>query len=101
MQEMTRQSSYAYEQANFLSNIGPRLSGSSQAATAVAYVAQQMRELGLDVRLEPVTVRHWVRGREEAELVLIGERPKGPARRFWSQLSEIPSPRPIKDFDCS
>lgn len=28
-----------------------------------------MRELGLDVRLEPVTVRHWVRGREEAELI--------------------------------
>jgi carboxypeptidase Q len=28
-----------------------------------------MRALGLDVRLEPVTVRHWVRGKEEAELV--------------------------------
>ena len=70
MQAMARQSSYAYEQTRFLSNnIGPRLSGSSQAATAVAYVAQQMHNLGLDVRLEPVTVRHWVRGREEAELV--------------------------------
>jgi carboxypeptidase Q len=70
MKEVTSQSSYAYEQAKFLSNnIGARLSGSSQAATAVAYVAQQMREFGLDVRLEPVTVRHWVRGREEAVLV--------------------------------
>jgi len=28
-----------------------------------------MRALGFDVRLEPVMVRHWVRGREESELV--------------------------------
>jgi carboxypeptidase Q len=70
MREMARSSTYAYEQVRFLSNnIGPRMSGSAQAAAAVAYVAQQMRDLGLDVRLEPVTVPHWVRGREEAELV--------------------------------
>ena len=70
IREMARTSTYGYEQVRFLSNnIGPRLSGSRQAAAAVTYVAQQMRELGFDVRLEPVTVRHWVRGREEAELV--------------------------------
>jgi carboxypeptidase Q len=69
IRDLARNSTYGYEQVRFLSNnIGPRLSGSPQAAAAVAYVAQQMRQLGLDVRLEPVTVRHWVRGREEAEL---------------------------------
>jgi carboxypeptidase Q len=66
IRDMARKSTYAYEQVRFLSNkIGARLSGSPQAAAAVTYVAQQMRALGLDVRLEPVTVRHWVRGREE------------------------------------
>ena len=70
MRDIARKSTYSYEQVRFLSNnIGPRLSGSPQAAAAVMYVARQMRELGLDVRLEPVTVRRWVRGREEAELV--------------------------------
>lgn len=70
IRDMVSQSTYSYEQIRFLSNnIGPRLSGSSQATAAVSYVAQQMRELGLAVRLEPVTVRHWVRGKEEAELV--------------------------------
>lgn len=63
-------SDYSYEQVRFLSNsIGPRLSGSPQAAAAVEYVKNQMRELGLDVRLEPVSVRHWVRGNEEAQLI--------------------------------
>lgn len=70
MRRMARESTYSYEQIRFLSNnIGPRLSGSPEAAAAVMYVAQQMRELGLDVRLEPVTVPHWVRGREEAYLM--------------------------------
>ena len=63
-------SDYFYEQVRFLSNsVGPRLSGSPQAAAAVNYVANQMRDLGFDVRLEPVTVKHWVRGSEEAQLV--------------------------------
>lgn len=63
-------SDYFYEQVRFLCNaIGPRLSGSPQAAAAVEYVGQQMRDLGLEVRLEPLAVRRWVRGREEAHLV--------------------------------
>ncbi|HKW35244.1 MAG TPA: M20/M25/M40 family metallo-hydrolase [Candidatus Acidoferrum sp.] len=45
------------------------MSGSPQAAAAAEYVRQQMLGLGLEVRLEPITVRHWVRGREEARLV--------------------------------
>ena len=65
-----RTSDYFYEQVRFLANhIGPRLSGSRQAAAAVEYVHNQMRDLGLSVQLEPVIVRHWVRGREEAQLV--------------------------------
>src|SRR5215470_14759710 len=63
-------SDYFYECARFLCNaIGPRQSGSSQAAAAVEYVRQQMHDLGLEVRLEPITVGHWVRGKEQAQLV--------------------------------
>jgi carboxypeptidase Q len=65
-----QRSDYFYEQVRFLCNsIGPRLSGSPQAAAAVDYVSKQMRGLGFEVKLEPVTVRHWVRGREEAQLI--------------------------------
>lgn len=61
---------YALRQVAYLSNnIGPRLSGSPQAERAVQYVAQQLRDLGLDVRLQPVTVPHWVRGVEHGEIV--------------------------------
>lgn len=61
---------YAYEQVAHLSdNIGPRPVGSPQAAAAVEYVAAEMRKLGLDVHLEKVSVPHWVRGEEHAELV--------------------------------
>jgi carboxypeptidase Q len=63
-------SDYFYEQVRYLTNnIGPRLSGSKQAAAAVERVSQQMRALGFEVNLEPVTVRHWVRGQEEAQLI--------------------------------
>jgi len=61
---------YAYRQlAHLTENIGPRPTGSLQAKAAVDYVAAQLRELGLDVRLEEVKVPHWVRGAETAELV--------------------------------
>jgi carboxypeptidase Q len=61
---------YAYRQvAHLTENIGPRPSGSPQAQAAVDYVADQLRQLGLDVHLEPVKVPHWVRGAEAAELV--------------------------------
>ena len=63
-------SDYAYRQTAYLSNsIGPRLSGSPQAERAVQYVAAEMRKLGLEVRLQKLTVPHWVRGEERAELV--------------------------------
>lgn len=63
-------SDYAYTQVGYLANnIGPRLSGSAQAEQAVKYVADQMRKLGLDVRLQKVMVPHWVRGEERGEIV--------------------------------
>ena len=61
---------YAYEQvAHLTENIGPRPVGSPQAQAAIEYVAGEMRKLGLEVRLEPVQARHWIRGAESAELV--------------------------------
>src|ERR1043165_1725736 len=63
-------SDFAYRQVAHLSmNIGPRLSGSAQAAKAVEYVAAEMRKLGLAVRLQKVMVPHWVRGDEKGETV--------------------------------
>jgi carboxypeptidase Q len=61
---------YAYHQlAHLTENIGPRQTGSVQATAAAQYVAGELKKLGLDVRLEPVTVPHWVRGAETAALV--------------------------------
>ncbi len=62
-------SDYALKQTAYLTdNIGPRPSGSAQAQRAVEYVAEEMRKLGLDVRLEKTMVPHWVRGVETGEL---------------------------------
>jgi hypothetical protein len=61
---------YAYKVvAHLTDNIGPRPDGSPQAQAAVEYVADEMRRVGLDVKLEPVQVPRWVRGLETAELV--------------------------------
>jgi carboxypeptidase Q len=69
LQEAALKSDYAWREVAHLSNnIGPRLTGSAQAAKAVAYVADELRALGCDVRLEKTMVPHWVRGEEHAEL---------------------------------
>ncbi len=61
---------YAYRQlAHLTENIGARPTGSPQATAAAQYVAEELRKLGLEVRREPVTVPHWVRGAETAALV--------------------------------
>jgi len=61
---------YALNELRHLSNnIGPRLSGSPQAAQAVQYVAAEMRALGAEVTLEKAKVPHWVRGAETGEVV--------------------------------
>src|ERR1700675_3975654 len=52
VQQAALESDYAYRQLAHLSNnIGPRLSGSPQAQTAVEYVAAELRKLGLEVQL--------------------------------------------------
>jgi carboxypeptidase Q len=78
LQKAVLASDYAYSQVAYLSNnIGPRLSGSLQAQRAVEYVADEMRKVGCEVKLEKVMVPHWVRGVETGDLVQFpGQAPK-------------------------
>jgi carboxypeptidase Q len=70
LQQAALASDYAYKQVAHLSNnIGPRLTGSAQAAKAVEYVAGELKAIGCEVQLEKVMVPHWVRGEETAALV--------------------------------
>src|SRR2546425_5085517 len=70
LQQAALSSYYAYRQvAHLADNIGPRLTGSAQAAKAVEYVASELKAIGCDVQLERVMVPHWVRGEETAALV--------------------------------
>ena len=70
LQQAALTSDYAYRQVAHLSNnIGPRLTGSAQAAKAVEYVAKELKAIGCEVQLERVMVPHWVRGEETAALV--------------------------------
>jgi hypothetical protein len=70
LQQAALNSDYAYREVAHLSNnIGPRLTGSAQAAKAVEYVASELKAIGCDVQLEKVMVPHWVRGEETAALV--------------------------------
>src|SRR5437773_8932946 len=70
LQQAALSSDYAYRQvAHLANNIGPRLSGSAQAAKAVEYVANELKAVGCEVQLEKVMVPHWVRGEETAALV--------------------------------
>src|SRR5947207_13722268 len=74
---------YAYRQvAHLTENIGPRPSGSPQAQAAVDYVAQELRKLGLEVRLEEARVPHWIRGIETAELVEFTGQPPGTKQKI-------------------
>jgi carboxypeptidase Q len=74
---------YAYRQvAHLTENIGPRPSGSVQAERAAQYVGDELRKLGLEVRLEEVKVEHWVRGAETAELVDYPGRPAGISQKI-------------------
>ena len=76
-------SDYAWRQvAHLTENIGPRLAGSPQAEAAVSYVADELRRLGLEVKLEEVTVPHWVRGEEKAELTIYPGRAPGTAQKI-------------------
>lgn len=59
---------HAYEDLRSLcKDIGPRLSGSSEAAMSIRWSEQKMRSYGFDrVYLEPILVPHWERGNPEA-----------------------------------
>jgi len=82
-------SDYAWRQlAHFTENIGPRPAGSPQARAAAEYVAAEMGKLGLEVRLEPAQVSHWVRGEEKAQLVEYpGQAPETTGRIVLTALS--------------
>jgi hypothetical protein len=55
---------------NLTTRIGHRLSGSAGLEKAIAWAEAEMRAEGLEgVRLQPVKVPHWVRGRESLRLV--------------------------------
>src|SRR5437773_3699813 len=70
LQQAALNSDYAYRQvAHLANNIGPRLSGSAQAAKSVEYVASELKAIDCEVQLEKVTVPHWMRGEETAALV--------------------------------
>ncbi len=70
LQDSALKSDYAWNQlAHITNSIGPRPAGSIQATFAARYVADELRKLGMDVRLEKVTVPHWVRGEETGSLV--------------------------------
>ena len=70
IRDLALEDQYAYSQLEHLADsIGPRPAGSPQADAAVHYVADQMRNLGLEVKLEPVMVRRFIRGSDTAELV--------------------------------
>src|SRR5205823_12880810 len=70
LQQGALNSEYAYKQvAHLANNIGPRLSGSAQAAKSVEYVAAELKAIGCEVKLEKVMVAHWVRGEEIAALL--------------------------------
>ena len=63
-------SSQGYETlAHLTDDIGPRLSGSANAARAVRWTTKRFRAWGIDARQEKVMVPHWVRGAESARLV--------------------------------
>jgi carboxypeptidase Q len=62
----------AYENLRFLcKKVGPRLSGSPQAAKAVKETFRMMKEMGADtVYLQPCMVPHWVRGAKENAIMV-------------------------------
>lgn len=49
--------------------VGPRLSGTAGAAAAVQWALKRFAEDGLEAHLEKVSVNHWERGEEQAELL--------------------------------
>ena len=94
--------SHAFDTLAYLSdNIGPRLSGSPNAAAAVRWTTQRFRDWGIAVANEPVMVPHWVRGEERASLpshrdqniilTALGGSVATPARGITAEVVEVAS----------
>ena len=68
-----------WEKVTYLTtDIGHRLSGSSALERAIEWTYARMKAEGLEnVRLQPVKVPHWVRGKEYAEVVSPFAKPFG------------------------
>jgi carboxypeptidase Q len=63
--------SFAYKRlARLVDGFGHRMSGAESLERAIDWILAEMRRDGFEnVRKEPVTIPHWVRGEESAELV--------------------------------
>jgi carboxypeptidase Q len=71
---LTEQEAY-HNLAELTGTIGGRLSGSPQAAKAVKWGKNLMEKLGFqNVRLQPVMVPHWVRGKVEKAWIVRGKK---------------------------
>lgn len=72
LRDRARAGSGAFEiVASLTTEVGPRLSGSAGDAAAVVWAERLLRDAGFaNVRTEPVTVPHWVRG--DASVILAG-----------------------------
>ncbi len=70
------QNGQAYEQLRFLTKqIGPRLTGSPQAAAAIDWSKEVMEDLGFDnVFLQEMMVPHWKRGEKEIARIVNSEK---------------------------
>lgn len=69
-------SSQGFETLTYLTDdIGPRLSGSANAARSVQWTTRRLRSWGIDAKQEKVMVPHWVRGAESARLVSHNNQP--------------------------
>ncbi len=74
-QSLSQGKSYEYLR-QLCKDIGPRLSGSENAAKAVQWGKEVLTEVGVDrVYLQPVMVPHWERGEEENAFVIGSEKP--------------------------
>lgn len=69
--EAATRDSAAYQRiARLVDTFGPRMSGSENLERAIDWIVDEMKRDGLEnVHTEPVTVTHWVRGTESAELL--------------------------------
>ena len=110
IRDAAMQDDYAYKELEYLTDsIGPRPEGSAQVDSAVHYVADELRRLGLDVHLEPVMVPQFLRGNDSAQLVEYPGQVSGATQKIVLTALYGNSPTPeagitgevvvVRDFD--